>query len=199
MDDSFFRLILFLILSALGIIRAYYEILGLITGKNISFRENPFKISFLAFGGLAAIVLTLLYTISPRVFATRLIELPTWLRWAGAITGVISVALFFWVHYSLGKNFSSMLHTRDDHKLITSGPYRWVRHPMYTVFYLIATSFFLLSANWYIGLIWFGGFTFVIVTRIESEERVMIEKFGEEYREYMKRTGKFLPKILPPL
>ena len=80
--------------------------------------------------------------------------------------------------------------------LITDGPYRIVRHPIYTAFIFILGSTLLISANWLIGLTWIGMTILEIVSRIHFEENLMLEYFGDQYREYMNRTGRLLPKLI---
>ena len=79
--------------------------------------------------------------------------------------------------------------------LITSGPYRVIRHPIYTTFILILGSTLFISANWLIGLSWIGMTVLEIISRIRFEESLMLEYFGNQYREYMQRTGRLLPKL----
>ena len=66
--------------------------------------------------------------------------------------------------------------------LITSGPYNFIRHPIYTAFLLLLGSTFLISANWLIGLAWIGMTTLEVMSRIGFEENLMIEYFGDQYR-----------------
>jgi protein-S-isoprenylcysteine O-methyltransferase Ste14 len=82
-----------------------------------------------------------------------------------------------------------------NHQLVTHGPYRWVRHPMYSVFYVLFVSWFLITANALIGCLWVGAITLIVIDRLDHEEQVMIETFGDEYRQYMQRTGRLLPKL----
>jgi protein-S-isoprenylcysteine O-methyltransferase Ste14 len=79
--------------------------------------------------------------------------------------------------------------------LITSGPYHFIRHPIYTAFLLILGSTLLISANWMIGTAWIGMTVLEITSRIGFEESLMLEYFGDQYREYMKRTGQLLPRL----
>jgi protein-S-isoprenylcysteine O-methyltransferase Ste14 len=79
--------------------------------------------------------------------------------------------------------------------LIMSGPYQFIRHPIYTAFILILGSTLFISANWLIGFAWIGMTSLEIASRIGFEEGLMLEYFGDTYREYMKRTGQLLPKI----
>ncbi len=127
------------------------------------------------------------------------LSMPAWLNWLGAPVGFAGIAGLIDVHRALGRNFSGTLHLRDDHELIVSGPYRYVRHPMYTAFYLILTGFALLTENWLLGGGMILGLTFVMLSRVKHEEQVMLERFGGRYAEYMSRTGRFLPRGEPPI
>jgi protein-S-isoprenylcysteine O-methyltransferase Ste14 len=80
--------------------------------------------------------------------------------------------------------------------LITSGPYQWIRHPIYTAFVLILGSTLLISANGLIGLAWLGMTALEILSRIRFEESLMLEYFGDQYRDYMKKTGQLLPRLI---
>jgi protein-S-isoprenylcysteine O-methyltransferase Ste14 len=117
------------------------------------------------------------------------------LRWIGACLAVFGVPpLLFWTFHSLGKNLTDTVVTRRDHTLVTHGPYRWVRHPFYDVLLLWVVSMSLLTANWLLALFGLTAFAMLVVrTRIEEDK--LIERFGDEYREYMARTGRFLPRL----
>lgn len=136
-----------------------------------------------------------LYLLAGRTLAWATVPLPAVARWAGAGLGVAALALFAWVHRSLGVNYSWLLRVRAQHTLITDGPYRWVRHPMYSAFYLLHIAVALLSANAFIALTWLGGLTLLLVRRVREEEAMLVEAFGAEYRRYMERTGRFLPRL----
>ena len=81
---------------------------------------------------------------------------------------------------------------KDSHTLVTSGPYRWIRHPIYTTYFASTLSFFLLTANWFIGLV-LVAMSILLASRVEGEEAMLLERFGDEYRAYMQRAGRFLP------
>ena len=77
------------------------------------------------------------------------------------------IAVLALVHRAPGRNFAASLHLRtESHRLVTSGPYRWVRNPMYTSIYIILISFFLVSANWLIGLKWIAGYVALIISSV---------------------------------
>jgi len=108
----------------------------------------------------------IVHSLAPGWLSWAEIPLSPLVRWSGALVGICSLFLFVWVHQNLGQYFSPLLTLRDDHTLVTQGPYRWVRHPMYTAFYLLHAAVLLLSANWFLGLTWIGGLTLVIVARL---------------------------------
>ena len=119
-------------------------------------------------------------------------SLPASLRYGGIGLGMATVLLFYSVHKSLGKNWEMPGVIKDRQTLVTSGLYRWVRHPMYSTLYVWAVAYFLLSANWLVGAAWLG-LAVISTTMAAEEEAALIEKFGESYRSYMQRTGRFLP------
>lgn len=115
--------------------------------------------------------------------------------WLGVLVIVASLVLFRVTHKQLGRMWSVTLELRDNHKLVTDGLYRYVRHPMYSSFTLFALAQFLLLQNWIAGpagLICFGILFFM---RVGREEQVMVETFGDEYRAYMRRTARIVPWI----
>lgn len=134
----------------------------------------------------------LIYMINPRWMAWSALAIPYWFRWIGAGLVATALPLMYWMFSSLGKNVTDTVAIRAEHSLVTDGPYRWVRHPMYSFSFLMVTGFSLLSANWFIGLAAILGLPLLVV-RTRTEEEKLIERFGNEYREYMQRTGRFWP------
>lgn len=137
-------------------------------------------------------VAPMVYMLHPGWMAWSAVSLADAWRWLGMVCGAISFFGLWWVHATLGANFSPALRVRQDHALITSGPYRWVRHPMYTFGLLGWASAGLMTANWFIGLGAIALWVFVL-RRLPDEEAMMREAFGEEYRAYEERTGRLLP------
>jgi protein-S-isoprenylcysteine O-methyltransferase Ste14 len=134
-----------------------------------------------------------LYAVRPDWVETLSIPIPDWLRWAGFILGLGSLALWTWVQAVLGKQWSAQLQLRGEHRLVTTGPYARVRHPLYTAMFGYALSLALVTANW-IFVILTLAIIFGLAARVSREEQMMIEAFGEEYRAYMHTTGRFFPK-----
>ena len=117
---------------------------------------------------------------------------PPWLRWTGVALGIASVGLFAWTHVTLGRFWSTCLQLRRDHRLITAGPYARIRHPMYSAIVGWMISLALVGGSW-IPLLVAALAALNFILRIHPEEKMMLKEFGDEYREYMKRTGRLLP------
>jgi protein-S-isoprenylcysteine O-methyltransferase Ste14 len=117
------------------------------------------------------------------------------IAWLGIIPALGSLWLFWRTHRELGRNWSVSLEVRDKHELITRGVYRYVRHPMYSAFFLWAVAQFLLLPNWVAGISGLIGFGILYSFRIGREEQLMLEAFGEQYRAYMARTARIVPWI----
>jgi protein-S-isoprenylcysteine O-methyltransferase Ste14 len=115
--------------------------------------------------------------------------------WLGLLVAVVSLAIFQLTHRALGRNWSVSLDVRVDHQLITDGIYQKVRHPMYSAFWLWAFAQALLLPNWLAGLSGIVGFGILFFGRVSREERIMLDTFGDQYRQYMVRTYRVLPKI----
>jgi protein-S-isoprenylcysteine O-methyltransferase Ste14 len=107
----------------------------------------------------------------------------------------VSLCLFYLVHRDLGENWSFTLEIRKRHALVTTGLYRWIRHPMYSAFLLWAIAQALLLPNWIAGPAGLVGFGTLFFFRVGREEQMMIETFGDEYRAYVARTKRVIPGI----
>ena len=158
--------------------------------QNVSTQEKV--ILFLLLIGM--FILPLIYSASTWLdFANY--SLPAWAGWLGV--ALIAGALFvFWrAHADLGLNWSPSLEIREKHELITKGIYGMIRHPMYASQWLWVIAQPLLLQNWIAGLVNLLIFIPFYMLRVQAEEQMMINKFGDQYREYMKRTGGVLPKM----
>jgi protein-S-isoprenylcysteine O-methyltransferase Ste14 len=117
------------------------------------------------------------------------------LAWLGLLVAIAALVMFQLTHRALGRNWSVSLDVRVDHRLITDGVYQQVRHPMYSAFWLWALAQALLLPNWVAGLSGIVGFGILFFGRVAREEQIMLDTFGDAYREYMARTCRVLPKI----
>jgi protein-S-isoprenylcysteine O-methyltransferase Ste14 len=115
--------------------------------------------------------------------------------WLGLFVAMASLAMFRFTHRALGRNWSISLEIREPHMLVTQGVYRHVRHPMYTAFWLWAVAQALLLPNWIAGFAGLVGFGILFFGRVAREERLMLEKFGDDYRTYMSRTSRLIPGV----
>src|SRR5262245_54133853 len=165
------------------------------TGEKLDRRqEGWFILISLRLVALAAAIGLITYLVNPEKMSWSSIPLPVPLRWPGAAFMFLAGCLVIWTFYNLGANLTDTVVTREKHTLVTSGPYRWVRHPFYMAGVLALLGIFLLTANVYIlvsGLLALS----LLVLRTRKEEEKLIERFGEEYRNYMQRTGRFIPKL----
>jgi protein-S-isoprenylcysteine O-methyltransferase Ste14 len=105
---------------------------------------------------------------------------------------VLAGLLLTWTFRTLGPNLTDTVVTRRDATLVTTGPYRWVRHPFYVAFALAVVADSLATANWFLALT--GGLLLLLlVIRTRKEEEKLVARFGDDYRRYMARTGRFFP------
>lgn len=195
-DESVFRLIVVIDLAVTLPIALYYRIRSQATREKLARREEGiFILIGLRLCGLIAWIALGTYLVNPSWMAWSSVSLPTWLRWIGAFLALVTVPpLLFWTFHNLGKNLTDTVVTRREHTLVTHGPYRWVRHPFYDVVLLWTVALSLVTANWLLAMLGFSVFAMMVVrTRVEEER--LVERFGDEYRTYMKRTGRFFPHL----
>jgi protein-S-isoprenylcysteine O-methyltransferase Ste14 len=151
--------------------------------------------SILGFAFLGLFVIPALYALSgfPASLDRPFIPVITWL---GLVALCAALWLFRRSHKDLGRNWSISLQLREQHALVKTGVYRFIRHPMYSSFFLLAVAQMLLLSNWFVdaaGLLGAGGF---YAFRIRREEEMMLESFGDEYRAYMAETKQLIPWVI---
>lgn len=193
-DDQLFRLILlagFVIFMPIGI----YHRLKARTGEKLDRRqEGIFILVALRLAGLAGTTGLIAYLIDPAYMAWAAVPLPVWLRWTGVGLALIAGSLLVWMFRTLGRNLTDTVVTRKQHTLVTTGPYRWVRHPMYASAALAIVGNSLVAANWYLFVVGCLALLLLVI-RTRKEEQNLIAKFGDDYRNYMQRTGRFVPRL----
>ena len=136
------------------------------------------------------------WLINPNWLGAAAIGLPDWARWSGAGMAVAGLALLAWAHQTLGANFNTLLTLQTQHQLITTGPYRWVRHPMYSAIVLWELGVALITANALVVALPLA-FALFFILRVAPEEAMMAKAFGDPYQSYRQRTGRFVPRLLP--
>jgi protein-S-isoprenylcysteine O-methyltransferase Ste14 len=196
MNENVYRMLAALILLTGMGISSYFRIKAdKETGEKISRKvDGSVMMNIIKFGGLILWLSPFVYLINPNWMNWSKIGLPEFIRWIGVGIGVLCVLGIYWLFSSIGNGISPTSATREEHKLSTSGPYRWVRHPLYTIGSMLFISFGMMADNWFIAAL--GILAFIAMAkRTPLEESNLIEKFGDEYREYMKHTGRFFPKL----
>ena len=144
--------------------------------------------------GVGQIVLPLLFVWTPALgFADR--AQPSTCLPLGVVAMAAGLWLFWRSHVDLGDNWSVTLEIDAKHRLVTRGVYRLVRHPMYTSFFVSGLGQALLLANWVAGPAALVAVAVLVLVRLPNEEAMMIEAFGDEYRDYMRRTGGVVPRL----
>jgi protein-S-isoprenylcysteine O-methyltransferase Ste14 len=147
--------------------------------------------------GMVGFLSVAAYSIQPEWLAFGDLPIPAALRWAGVGLAILGFALLQWAQVTLGKNWSDAPRMMNEQSLVTNGPYHYVRHPIYTAFLLILGSTLFISSNWLIGVCLLGMAGLEIISRIRYEEALMSEYFGEQYRAYVEKTGRLLPRLNP--
>lgn len=196
MNETIFRILAAAILiTGMGISGYFRSKADRSTGESLSRKaDGNLMMTIIRIGGLALWLGPFMYLLNPTWMDWSKLNLPETVRWLGVGIGTICIGLLYWLFSSIGSGITPVSATRKEHKLVTRGIYRWVRHPLYTVGAFLFVSFGLMADNWFIILLGALAFT-VMAIRTPKEEANLIEKFGDEYREYMKRTGRFLPKF----
>ena len=139
-------------------------------------------------------VLPTIYVFSPWLNAFQH-PAPQFFLPVGASIDVLGLWLLWRSHHDLGRNWSVTLEVRAAHQVVTRGVYAAVRHPMYGSFLLMAVAQVLLLPNWVAGFSALAAVALLCLVRVPREESMMCEFFGEEYRQYMHRTGSVFPRV----
>jgi protein-S-isoprenylcysteine O-methyltransferase Ste14 len=144
-----------------------------------------------------AILLPLEWLLPPALIALRVGEIEAdWLpvRVVGAAVGLAGAALLVWASVLLGRLLLHEAALREDHALIASGPYRFVRHPVYTGYLALLLGSGLASLNIYLWLLWPVSLLGILI-QAASEEQLLRERFGQDYERYARRTGRLVPRF----
>ncbi len=200
-NESTFRLAFVILLAALFAMRFYFMVKVRRSGGRLMPDEGAIKreggrgfFIFRMAAFFALMVFLGMYIAGMAWIDVFMFMLPDWLRWTGFALGILSVAFMTWTQVTLDTQWSAQLQLTKDHHLITTGPYTRMRHPLYTSMFGWGAALSLLTANWIFVAVSVLSIVGLIV-RIPKEEQMMIEAFGEEYKAYMQRTGRFLPKL----
>jgi protein-S-isoprenylcysteine O-methyltransferase Ste14 len=191
------KVIFFGLFAGFITIRGIFGLIAQQSGLNSRFENDTSAKQKSNSVGIIVIVcilaLFVFYAVLPENRNILIIPLPDWLHWSGLALGIISLVQQIWTHVTLQKNWSAAKESGKNNVVITGGPYSWIRHPLYMALMLF-----------FIGLSLVSGFSLFLLLALLSipffnntarkEEAIMVRQFGDEYREYMKYTGRFFPR-----
>ena len=195
--ETLFRIILPVLIITFAVHRGYY-VKNHSQPDDVTLKKRQQGMGSKVSGvlGLLGFISVIAFAINPSWLAFASLAFPVWLRWTGVALTLAGFALLQWAQVTLGKSWSDTPRMMKEQVLITSGPYQFIRHPIYTAFILILGSTLLISANWFIGLAWLGMTVLEVASRVGFEESLMLEYFGDQYRDYMQKTGRLLPRFI---
>ncbi len=193
--ENYFRCVLGVVIVLTIAVTGYHRFKASQSREKISRKDEGLLFAFLLrTTGLLLFGVTGTYLVSPASVQWATIAIPIPIRWFGAFSGLFSSFLMCWTLSSLGRNLTDTVVTRANATLVTQGPYRWVRHPFYFTTALVMISVTLLTANWLIGICC-AAVLGMLAIRTPKEEQALIDRFGQEYIDYMKVTGRFFPRF----
>lgn len=157
-------------------------------------REGKISMTIRTLVSLIMLLGIIAYGIYPSWLLFFSLPTPEWLRFIGLGIAIVTLLPLHWAHLTLGIQYSPDLELKKEHKLITKGLYKVIRHPMYTFLIAFMLGISLFAANSFI-LIPHVAAILVILFRLNKEEAMLIQEFGDDYRDYILKTGRLLPKL----
>jgi protein-S-isoprenylcysteine O-methyltransferase Ste14 len=144
--------------------------------------------------GFATFGSTAVWLWNPTLFAWATFPVPDWVRWIGVGGFALGVTWLIWMFISLGKNLTDTVVIRRDAHFVDQGPYHYVRNPMYSGILVLGASLGLAFGTWLLPIAATAMFL-ILARRTRIEEMYLIERFGDQYRSYMTRVGRFFPRF----
>jgi protein-S-isoprenylcysteine O-methyltransferase Ste14 len=199
-SESAFRIAFWILFAGMFAMRAYFSVQVRRSGERVMpdrlavEREGRRTFAFRVVAFLVMLAVLVLYALDVQWISVLSAPFPGWIRWGGFVLGLATLAFWTWSQSALGKEWSPQLQLRKEHRLVTTGPYARIRHPIYTATMSIGIAFALVTANRL--LVFLAVIPLVLLpSRVPREEEMMLAEFGETYRAYMQRTGRFFPKL----
>ena len=192
---SIFRLLFIVILVGNVAISAYFRRKARAGEAIPRSRERGGLVALRLAVALPILAGLLAYAVAPSVMAWAALPLPAWVRAAAAVLGLAVAPLLVWIFRAIGPNISETVLTKTTHALVTHGPYRWVRHPLYAAGLLLLTSLGLVAASGFLLVASALGVGALLAVVIPREEAHLVAAFGEDYRRYQATTGRLLPRL----
>jgi len=196
MDEAaLFRVAFIALFSLLTAVRFVFKLrAGAFRNFLFSLQEGTAVVAAKLALGAVLVGSTAGYILKSEAMPWAFVDLPPVVRGAGTALGFFSLGFLVAVHLALGRNFTTSVRLKKDHRLVTWGPYQRIRHPMYSSYVGLFAGAFLISENILIGVSGLGIIAVLMTLRLEREEENLIDRFGDRYRGYMASTGKFLPR-----
>jgi len=185
--------VLVLAATALGLSASYRWRAHRAGGRIARRLEGPLFVAIRLLIALPLFGSIVAYAIRPEWLAWSSLAIPDAVRWAAAGFGAANLPAIMWVLGSLGRNVSETVLTKEGHVLVTHGPYRWVRHPLYTTGLVLLVSLGVVAANAVVLGLTIAAFLAIRWLVIPREERELILRFGAAYEGYRSQTGALLP------
>jgi len=152
-------------------------------------RSTALVLAAIYFGG------ALLYLLLPGRVMVLSIPFPDSFRLIMFGAAILCLTFVLWAYRAIGKNWSpSVSGVRKDTSLVTTGPYGFVRHPIYLGIFVSLSAMALMAANLLV-LLPTVALLIALYASIDEEEAILLDRFGDEYREYKKHTPKVIPKV----
>ncbi len=195
MDNEFaFRAATLLLMVTAMSISSYFRHKAERTGGAMERPEGQRMLIVLRLLGLLILLPLLAWLINPAWVTWARFPAPDWLRWLAVFVAAAMIPALYWMLHSLGLNISPTQATRQGHQLVTHGPYRWIRHPLYSFGIMFVVALVVVTCLWTLA----AGMLVpvaILIWRTPREEERLVEKFGDDYRLYMQRTGRFFPRL----
>lgn len=193
--ETMIRIVLGALMASAIVMSAIYRGRAHRAGGTLSRREEGVVMMItLRLAGLAALGGLILWIAAPRVLGFAALPLAPVIRIGGAALAALAFGLQWWVLHSLGLNITDTVAVRPNATLVVHGPYRWIRHPLYSFGTMFAIGASLATAS---GFLIAAAILFspLLALRTGREEARLVSHFGDAYREYVRRTGRFVPRL----
>jgi protein-S-isoprenylcysteine O-methyltransferase Ste14 len=199
-DDIPFRMIIAAQLMAMAWVRAHFGARrGEESGGASATRraESAWLTATLGILALLNFGAIFAYLVNPQLLRWSAFLVAAPIRWIAILTSCLGAAGEIWAAVSLGANYSPLLRVAEERVVVTTGPYRWIRHPLYAFALPLMAGWAVAAGSWFILATATVLIMVLMIIRVPREESMMLEGFGESYRQYMKRTGRFIPLLRP--
>lgn len=193
MQHQPYSILLLALLAFVGVIRtwAFYRYRREPFGRPLDQTRQSLLVRIVRLGST---VPTVLWIFTPSLNFAQ-IDLPPVFRILGMLIFLGGALLLYWVHKVMGNFFSPLVQLKENHQLLTSGPFRYLRHPMYSSVLACVVGGFFLTANWAYFLIQAVIFAILIIVRVPPEERMLLDRFQAEFEAYRRRTWRIVPFV----